>query len=111
MSNREITLLLNDMLEAIKNIQEYTQGMSYDSFLADKKTRDAVYHNLEVMGEAANKFPDHFIHKNNHIPWSKIIGTRNNIIHGYFGIDDKIIWNIIQNSLPELKSQIEKLDI
>jgi len=83
--------------------------MNYDSFIKDTKTREAVYRNFEVMGEAANRMPDEFVDIHSEIEWHKIISTRNIIIHSYDEIDDTIIWNIIQNSLPELELKLEKL--
>lgn len=61
------------------------------------------------MGEAANRMPIEFIDKHSEIEWHKIISTRNIIIHSYDEIDDSIIWNIIQNSLPELQSKLQNL--
>ncbi|HSY77347.1 MAG TPA: HepT-like ribonuclease domain-containing protein, partial [Bacteroidia bacterium] len=78
-------------------------------FLADSKTREAVYRNIEVMGEAANRMPEEYMIEHSEIEWHKIISTRNIIIHSYDEIDDRIIWNIIQNSLPGLKAKLELL--
>ncbi|HTB31643.1 MAG TPA: DUF86 domain-containing protein [Bacteroidia bacterium] len=109
MSKRIPSVIIEDILESIGKIMSYTVGMDYDSFLKDSKTREAVYRNFEVMGEAANRMPNEFIDKYSEIEWHKIISTRNIIIHSYDEIDDSIIWNIIQNSLPELQSKLEDL--
>lgn len=109
MSKRIPSVIIEDILESIGKIMSYTVGMDYDSFLKDSKTREAVYRNFEVMGEAANRMPNEFIDKYSEIEWHKIISTRNIIIHSYDEIDDSIIWNIIQNSLPELQLKLEDL--
>jgi uncharacterized protein with HEPN domain len=109
MSKRIPSVIVEDILECIKKILNYTAGMDYDKFLKDSKTREAVYRNIEVMGEAANRMPNEFIDKYSEIEWHKIISTRNIIIHSYDEIDDSIIWNIIQNSLPGLQLKLESL--
>jgi uncharacterized protein with HEPN domain len=109
MSKRIPWIIIEDILECIRKIISYTSGMDYDSFLKDSKTREAVYRNFEVMGEAANRMPDEFMDKNPEVEWHRIISTRNIIIHSYDEIDDNIIWNIIHNSLPELQLKLEYL--
>lgn len=109
MSKRIPSVIIEDILECIEKIISYTFGIDYDAFLKDSKTREAVYRNFEVMGEAANRMPAEFIDKSPEIEWHKIISTRNIIIHSYDEIDDSIIWNIIQNSLPELQSKLQSL--
>lgn len=109
MSERLPELLLEDILEAITKIQDYTKDMSLNSFGEDEKTIDAVVRNLEIIGEAANKLPLQFKESNTSIEWYKIIGLRNRVIHEYFGVDYGIIWHIVQNNLPELKIKLEAL--
>ncbi|HTB07568.1 MAG TPA: DUF86 domain-containing protein [Bacteroidia bacterium] len=109
MSERIPSIILEDILECIEKILTYTKGLSFDEFLKDSKTREAVYRNLEVMGEAANRMPDDFIENHPEIEWYKIISTRHIIIHGYDEIDDRIIWNIMRNSLPVLQAKLRTL--
>jgi uncharacterized protein with HEPN domain len=109
MSKRSPRIILEDIIECIGKILTYTNGMTYEEFLKDSKTREAVYRNFEVMGEAANRMPEEFKEDRSEIEWHKIIATRNRIIHSYDEIDDMIIWNIIQNTLPELKTKLEEL--
>jgi uncharacterized protein with HEPN domain len=109
MSERIPSIILEDILECIEKILTYTKGLSFDEFLKDSKTREAVYRNLEVMGEAANRMPDDFIENHPEIEWYKIISTRHIIIHGYDEIDDRIIWNIMRNSLPALQAKLRTL--
>jgi uncharacterized protein with HEPN domain len=109
MSNRPIKLLLSDILDAIDRIPQYIEGLSFDSFSEDQKTIDAVVRNLEIIGEAANRLPDEFKEKHPEVEWYKVVGLRNRIIHDYFGIDLKIIWQIIHSDMPMLRQILSRL--
>ncbi|MGB8226396.1 MAG: DUF86 domain-containing protein [Sedimentisphaerales bacterium] len=95
---------LDDILEAISSIREYVKSIDYDSFATDKKTRDAVVRNLEIIGEAAKALPDEIKDKAPEIEWYKIAALRNILIHEYFGVNSKIVWDVIQNKLAELET-------
>jgi len=109
MSKRSWKLFLIDMLESIKKIESYTSKISYEEFLQDEKTKDAVVRNLEIIGEAANQVPKEIRETYKEIPWSQIIGLRNRLIHGYFVVDYAIVWSIIKDELPDLKAQLERI--
>lgn len=109
MSKRVASLLLEDILECISNIEGYTQGMEQDAFKSDRRTIDAVVRNLEIVGEAANNLPISYREYHNGIEWPQIIGLRHRIIHEYFDVDVDIIWFIVQNELALLKRKVEKL--
>ena len=94
--------LLMDMLHAIESIESYAVP-TYEVFLADEKTQDAIMFNLIVLGEAANQIPDDFQTKYPEIPWSSVIGTRNIIVHGYDQVKLQIVWDIIKKNLQPLK--------
>jgi uncharacterized protein with HEPN domain len=96
------TGLLQDMLQAIESIESYAIP-TYDAFLEDEKTQDAVMYNLIIMGEAANQISEEFQDQHPEIPWSSIIGTRNVIVHGYDQVKLPIIWDIIKKNLQPLK--------
>uniref|UniRef100_A0A7V5XGL9 DUF86 domain-containing protein n=1 Tax=Thermodesulfobacterium geofontis TaxID=1295609 RepID=A0A7V5XGL9_9BACT len=81
--------------------------MTYEQFLEDEKTKDAVVRNLEVIGESAYKIPEEIREEFSHIPWTQIISLRNRLIHGYFSIDYRIVWEIIKTDIPKLKKNIE----
>jgi uncharacterized protein with HEPN domain len=106
MSERNITLLLIDIRSSILKILDYTQGMSYDMYDADSKTKDAVERNFEIIGEAASRLPDDFKSIDNGIEWRILKDFRNFIIHEYFGIDNLVVWDIIEHRLPHLLAQI-----
>ncbi|MHC1774002.1 MAG: DUF86 domain-containing protein [Lentimicrobium sp.] len=109
MSSRDLILLLEDMLESALKIKRYTTNLNYDSFLNDEKTIDAVVRNFEIIGEAANRIDPGFRLMNSEIEWTRIRGFRNRIVHGYFGIDNEIVWTIIENDLDNLIGQIESV--
>jgi uncharacterized protein with HEPN domain len=109
MPKRDPDLLIQDMLDAVRKIEIYIEGMEHRSFIKDEKTVDAVVRNLEVIGEAARQFPGDFTSRHPDIPWNKITGLRNRIVHDYFGMDLEIIWQIIRHDLLPLKAQLEML--
>jgi uncharacterized protein with HEPN domain len=109
MSERNLTLLLLDIRVSISRILEYTAGMTFESYEADYKTKDAVERNFEVIGEAASRIPDDFKKQYPAVEWRIIKDFRNFIIHEYFGINNQIVWDTIQFRLPDLLSEISNL--
>ncbi len=81
--------------------------MTQGSFQSDEKTSDAVVRNLEIIGEAAGRFPEEFMDRNSEIEWFKIVGLRNRIVHEYFGVDLEIIWQIIKRDFPAFKKSLK----
>ena len=109
MSKRDTTLLLEDMLDSALKIRRYTGDLTFDSFIEDEKTIDAVVRNFEIIGEAANRIDPDYRTKNPEIEWKRIRGFRNRIVHDYFGIDYEIVWTIVENYLAELIEWLEVL--
>ncbi len=109
MSKRSLKLLIDDIWESIEKIERYTEGMTRESFQSDEKTSDAVVRNLEIIGEAAGRLPDDFTDRNLEIEWFKIVGLRNRIVHEYFGVDLKIVWQIIEIDLPTFKKSLKDI--
>jgi uncharacterized protein with HEPN domain len=99
---------LRDIFAAIESIESYSVS-SYEDFISDEKTQDAILYNLIIIGEAANQISDEFQEKYHQIPWSAMIGTRNIIIHGYDQVKLQIVWEIIQRDLASLKSEISNV--
>lgn len=98
---------LQDILDAIEAIEAYSVS-SYDEFVEDHKTQDAILFNLIIIGEAANQISEKFQEEYFSIPWSSMIGTRNIIVHGYDQVKLQIVWEIIQRDLDHLKQEITK---
>lgn len=111
MPKRNTALYLKDIETSIKRIEKYAKGLSFNSFKNDQKTVDAVIRNLEVIGEAVSNIPKEFKARYSDIPWRKIIDMRNKVIHEYFGVDFEILWETIQEDIPELKKKINKIKI
>ena len=106
---RDYKQQLDDILQAITFVREYVKDMDYKVFEADRKTQDAVIRNLEIIGEAARILPDEVKDKAAEIQWYKIIALRNILIHEYFGVNLKIIWDVIQNKLDAVESTCRRL--
>jgi len=109
MSERNLTLLLLDIKVSIGKILDYTSGMTFESYDADSKTKDAVERNFEIIGEAASRIPDDFKKMHPSVEWRIIKDFRNFIIHEYFGINNQIVWDTIQFRLPDLLGEISTL--
>lgn len=109
MSKWSSDLLLSDMKEAAEKIFKYTQGLSFEDFLADDKTIDAVVRNFEIIAEASLRIDEEFRLENPQIEWKKLRGFRNRIVHDYFGIDYEIVWSILTQDLEELVFQLDQL--
>ena len=107
--SRDYKQQLDDILQAIAFIQEYVKDVDYKTFETDRKTQDAVIRNLEIIGEAARIIPDEVRDKAAETQWYKIIALRNILIHEYFGVNLKIVWDVIQNKLDALESTCRRL--
>jgi uncharacterized protein with HEPN domain len=100
---------LLDILDSIDVIAEYIDGYSLEKFLEDTGTQDSVIRRLTVIGEAANNLPESFTALYPEVDWRKAADMRNFLVHEYFGISLKIVWNVAVNILPVFKKQIEKI--
>lgn len=109
MSERPAEVLLTDILDAVNAILEFTSEVNFEEFIGDRMRRDAVIRNIEVAGEAINQLPKEFKSIHNGVEWHKAVGMRNRLIHEYFGVDYKIVWNTIKSVLPSFKNDIENL--
>ena len=109
MSKRGDFELVCDIKEAVHRIGGYLGDLSYNDFLRDAKTQDAVVRNLEVIGEAAKNVSAGLKKTYAPIPWKKLAGVRDRLIHHYFGVNLDIIWNIAKKELPLLAAEFEKI--
>lgn len=97
---------VGDILDCIANIENYSAELDFESFLEKKIVQDAVVRNIEIIGEAAKKLSDEFKQQHPVIPWKKIMGMRDNLIHDYVNVDLGQVWQTIQVDIPALKQQL-----
>jgi uncharacterized protein with HEPN domain len=96
-------------MQSANKILAYTHGLSYEQFVGDDKTIDAVIRNFEIIGEAANRLPEKVREQHPEIDWHRIRGFRNRIVHDYMGIDYNIVWLIKVHFLPILIKGIKDI--
>ncbi len=109
MSEREWRFYLDDMIGFAERVLSYTEGLDQARFEASGLNYDATVRNLELLGEAASHIPPEIRAAHQAIPWRQIIATRNRLIHGYLGIDNDILWSIIEQDIPSLLPQLQNL--
>lgn len=107
--HRDYRLYLEDIIEATEAAREYVAGMGRDELAEDRRTTDAVVRNLEIVGEAVKKLPAHVKRDHPDVEWKKIAGLRDILVHDYFGIDMDIVWDVVQNKLPVLTEQVQRI--
>lgn len=107
--DRDISDYIEDIVNAIAEIGEFTSGMTFESFSADRKTVNAVIRSLEVLGEATKHIPENFRNKYPDIPWRKMAGMRDVLIHDYMGVDLRAVWKVAMERLPELAIMMESI--
>jgi uncharacterized protein with HEPN domain len=103
------SVYLVDILEAINKIYLFVDGFNFQAFEDDDRTQFAVFHALEVIGEASNKLSKEFLDKNQNFPAKQAIELRNFLIHGYDQIKLEVVWKTIEDDLPKLKKLTEEL--
>lgn len=99
---------LEHMLKAIDNALEYTQGMTFESFDGNKILCHATIYNIQIIGEAAYKLTKEFKDNHHGVEWRVIEGLRHVLVHDYYQVNNKELWNVIQDDLPILRQQITK---
>ncbi|NHW00108.1 MAG: DUF86 domain-containing protein [Thaumarchaeota archaeon] len=100
---------VNDIIDSMNKAMKFIEGMSYEQFIRDDKTVFAVVRALEIIGEAVKKIPEEIRVKYPEIPWKGMAGMRNKVIHEYFGVNLKYVWETVGKRIPELKPMFEKL--
>jgi uncharacterized protein with HEPN domain len=100
---------LQDILDAMDETSMFTDGMSFKTFAQDRKTINAVVRSLEVLGEAAKRIPEDLRAQAPDVPWKRMAGMRDKLIHEYFGVDLSIVWAVINDELPPFRPEIERL--
>jgi len=106
---KDIAIFIEHITESIDKIEEYSENLTKEKLIKDSIIQDAIVRRIEIIGEAAKNLSDDFKEKNSFIPWREIIGTRDKIIHHYFGVNLDMIWEIITINIPDLKIKILKI--
>ncbi len=109
MSPRTWQERIEDILTCARNIESFTSGMSFDAFLDDPRTIRAVAYEFTTLGEAARAIPEDVQEKYPQVPWGKMQGIRNVLVHEDFRLDEEILWNASQDDIPPLIAALEKL--
>lgn len=104
---RDWRFRVRDILAAVAAVASYTDGMTFEEFVADRRTRDAVVRNLMTMGESVRWIPDVVLDDHPDVPWRLMRGVRNVVVHEYFGVDDTILWQTVRGDLPPLVPLLE----
>ena len=106
---REYRDYVRDILEAINKAEEFVSGMKFQDFEKDDKTLFAVIRALGIIGEAVKNIPDSLRVPYKSIPWKEISGMRDKLVHEYFGVNEKVVWNTVKEDLPLLKKVVIKV--
>jgi uncharacterized protein with HEPN domain len=109
MTERDDSVYLQHILDAISKIEEYTSKIIYDDFIQNSLIQDAVIRQIEIMGEATKKLSELLRNKYPQLPWKDIAGIRDKLIHEYFGVDIDAVWDTVKKDIPVLKLEIEKV--
>ena len=92
---RDLRLYLNHLVDACEHVRAYTTGLDFSGFVTDRRTVDAVLHNLQVIGEAAKRLPPEVMAGAPEVPWRDVTGLRDVLVHAYFKVDLVVIWRIV----------------
>jgi uncharacterized protein with HEPN domain len=98
-----------DILDALEEIRNFSSGLRFEEFLHDSKTQKAIVLNFIVIGEAASNIPEEVVVKHPEIAWHLMRGMRNRLVHAYYSIDEKIVWDTVQNDLLPLHEPLKRI--
>jgi uncharacterized protein with HEPN domain len=106
---RDYKLFIKDIISAMKSIEEFVEGLSLDEVKEDDKTSSAVIRKFEIIGEATRHVPEDLKEKYPDIPWKRMAGMRDRLIHAYFGVDYRLVWEAIKIDIPKLRPRLEEV--
>jgi uncharacterized protein with HEPN domain len=107
--SRNVLVYIKDILQNMRDAEQFIQGMTYEQFVADKKTMNAVLRSIEVIGEAAKRVPDDVRAQYPQIPWKEMAGMRDKVIHLYFSVDNETVWLVVKERIPSLQPLLEQI--
>lgn len=106
---RTIADYVKDINDMITKIEEFSEDIKFEQFEKDEKTKYAVVRALEIMGEASKNIPPFIKKKYNKVPWKKMAGMRDKLIHEYFGVNTKVLWQTINEEIPVIKRLLKNI--
>jgi len=106
---RDNLVYVRHILDAIYRVEEYTKGVKYKDFMKNNLVQAGVMREIEIVGEASKRLAREFKEKYSDIPWKKMAGMRDKLIHDYLGVDLDAVWDTVKKDIPELKKKIEKM--
>ncbi|HEX2350655.1 MAG TPA: DUF86 domain-containing protein [Ktedonobacterales bacterium] len=109
MSDRDPRVMLREMVESIRAVRLYLQGVSKEEFINSALVQDAVIRRIEILGEAANQIPDAVKQRFPEVEWREISAMRNRLIHGYFSVNIEVVWNTAEHDLTPLEAHAQAM--
>ena len=106
---RDPRLQADDILQAIANIEADTAGVEFEGFVADRRVRQLVERNLEIISEASRRIPDHLKATEPDVPWREIAGIGNVLRHDYGAVQPETLWRVRTHRLAALKAAVERI--
>jgi len=107
--DRSASIYIEHILQSIELLEDYISGVDERDFSSSVKVQDLVCRRLEIIGEAVKNIPSDFKNKYPEVKWKNIAGSRDVLIHQYFGVDLLLLWNVVKKDIPDLKKQINDI--